>query len=87
MTLADCEAIRQDPKLARSLEALTSFFTWRCGDNDVAVGLNEYAGEIADVEEGIPPKDDNWIENYRSGMIDMYHDGLLDDFRKKKNNV
>ena len=87
MTLADCEVIRQDPRLARSLETLTNFFTWRCNDVAVATDLNEHVGEIADVAEGISPKDDNWIENYRSGVIDMYHDGLLDDFRKKKNNV
>lgn len=41
-------------------------------------------GEIADVADGVASKDDNWIEDYRNGVIDMFENGLLDDFRRSK---
>lgn len=79
VTLADASEIRQKPELADALMNITNLFDCWHSDENLAVSIGEYIGDVQDLAHGKPAET---IEKTRNAVID-YFDGT-DGYRNEE---
>ena len=73
LAIADTKEARHNPIIAEAIETIKSIFIQWYGDNDLAVDLGEYIGDVKDSANGKPYPT---IEKTRNATIDFF-DGTL----------